>query len=66
MIKEIRFTVTGIVREPNAGEWFLGNKGMPICATTDFRTTKFPILKGEVIEEDTMDVAPKKRQMRVA
>jgi hypothetical protein len=65
MIKEIRFTVTGIVREPNAGEWFLGNKGMPICAMTDFHTTKFPILKVEVIE-DTIDIVPEKAQIRVA
>ncbi len=65
MIKEIRFTVTGIVREPNAGEWFLGNKGMPICAMTDFHTTKFPILTVEVIE-DTIDMVPEKAHIRVA
>ena len=65
MIKEIRFTVTEIVREPLAGEWFLGNKGMPICAMHDFHTTKFPIMKVEVIEE-TMNMAPEKARVRVA
>jgi hypothetical protein len=65
MIKEIRFTVTGIVREPLAGEWFLGNKGMPICAMHDFHTTKFPIMQVEVIE-DTVSVAPEKARVRVA
>jgi len=65
MIKEIRFTVTGIVREPLAGEWFLGNKGMPICAMHDFHTTKFPIMKVEVIE-DTVSVALEKARVRVA
>jgi hypothetical protein len=65
MIKEIRFTVTGIVREPLAGEWFLGNKGMPICAMHDFHTTKFPIMKVEVIEE-AVDIAPQKAHVRVA
>jgi len=65
MIKEIRFTVTGIVREPNAGEWFLGNKGMPICAMTDFHTTKFQILKVEVVD-DAVDIVPEKAQIRVA
>jgi hypothetical protein len=65
MIKEIRFTVTGIVREPLAGEWFLGNKGMPICAMHDFHTTKFPIMKVEVIEE-AMNMAPEKARVRVA
>ncbi len=65
MIKEIRFTVTEIVREPLAGEWFLGNKGMPICAMHDFHTTKFPIMKVEVIEE-AVDIAPQKAHVRVA
>lgn len=65
MIKEIRFTVTEIVREPLAGEWFLGNKGMPICAMHDFHTTKFPIMKVEVVEE-TVDIAPQKAHVRVA
>jgi hypothetical protein len=65
MIKEIRFTVTGIVREPLAGEWFLGNKGMPICAMHDFHTTKFPIMKVEVIQE-TVSMAPEKARVRVA
>ncbi|OPY83414.1 MAG: hypothetical protein A4E65_00641 [Syntrophorhabdus sp. PtaU1.Bin153] len=53
MIKEIRFTVTGVVRKPLAGEWFLGNKGMPIQAIHDFHTTQFPILKVEVKETQT-------------
>ena len=65
MIKEIRFTVTGIVREPLAGEWFLGNKGMPICAMHDFHTTKFPIMEVEVIQE-TVSMAPEKARVRVA
>ena len=65
MIKEIRFTVTGIVREPLAGEWFLGNKGMPICAIDDFHTPKFPIMKVEVIE-DTVVIMPESAKIRVA
>lgn len=65
MIKEIRFTVTGIVREPLAGEWFLGNKGMPICAMHDFHTTKFPIMKVEVID-DTLSIVSEKAHVRVA
>ena len=59
MVKEIRFTVTGMIRQPRAGEWFLGNKGMPICAIHDFHTTQFPILKVEVIA-DAVDKAREK------
>jgi len=52
MIKEIRFLPTGEVKHPKAGEWFLGEKNRPICASQNFVTSKFPILKMVVIEDD--------------
>jgi hypothetical protein len=52
VVKEIKFTQTGLIRAPRAGEWFLGTKGIPIQAVHDFQTTQFPILKMEVIEEN--------------
>lgn len=54
MICEIRFVVTGEVRKPKIGDWFLNFKNIPICATQDFSVTKFPILKMEVVDEDGM------------
>jgi hypothetical protein len=32
MVKEIKFLVTGEVRRPKMGDWFLSAKGVPICA----------------------------------
>ena len=52
MIKEIRFLPTGEIRRPKMGDWFLGAQNKPLCATQDFVTTKFRILKMVVIEED--------------
>lgn len=49
MIKEIRFMVTGEIRKPKMGEWFLNTRNLPICAAQDFNTTNFPILKMEVV-----------------
>lgn len=49
MVKEIRFMVTGEVRKPKMGDWFLNTKNFPICAAQDFNTTSFPILKMEVV-----------------
>jgi len=49
MIKEIRFMVTGEIRKPKMGEWFLNTRNLPICAAQDFNTTTFPILKMEVV-----------------
>jgi len=52
MIKEIRFLVTGEVRRPKKGDWFLGYKNSPICAAQDFNTSQFPILKMEIVEDN--------------
>jgi hypothetical protein len=49
MIKEIRFMVTGEIRKPKMGEWFLNTRNLPICAAQNFNTTNFPILKMEVV-----------------
>ncbi len=49
MIKEIRFMVTGEIRRPKMGEWFLNTRNLPICAAQDFSTTTFPILRMEVV-----------------
>ncbi|MEN6617538.1 MAG: hypothetical protein ABFD12_13360 [Syntrophorhabdus sp.] len=51
MIREVRFIVTGEVKKPRSGEWFLNTRNFPICATHDFNITKFPILKMEFIDE---------------
>ncbi|MBA4389386.1 MAG: hypothetical protein C0399_00390 [Syntrophus sp. (in: bacteria)] len=60
MLREIRFTVTGEVRKPKSGDWFLNTKNFPICATQDFDVSRFPILKMEVVEEldDKTNLAP--------
>ena len=51
MIREIKFIVTGEIRKPKGGDWFLNTQNSPICAAQDFNTTKFPILKMEIIED---------------
>ncbi len=51
MLREIRFAVTGEVRKPKSGDWFLNTKNFPICATQDFEVSRFPILKMEVVED---------------
>ncbi|MCX5802544.1 MAG: hypothetical protein NTU69_03245 [Proteobacteria bacterium] len=51
MVKEIKFLVTGEVRRPKMGDWFLSAKGVPICAAQDFNTSQYPILKMEVVED---------------
>jgi len=51
MVREIKFVVTGEVRKPRTGDWFLNARNYPICAAQDFDITKFPILKMEVVEE---------------
>ena len=51
MVREIKFLVTGEVRKPKTGDWFLNTKNFPICATEDFNISKFPILKMEIVEE---------------
>jgi ribosomal protein RSM22 (predicted rRNA methylase) len=52
MVKEIKFLVTGEVRRPKKGDWFLSAKGVPICAAQDFNTSQYPILKMEVVEDN--------------
>jgi len=52
MIREIRFIVTGEVRKPKSGDWFLNRNNFPICAAQDFNVTKFPILRMEVVDEE--------------
>jgi hypothetical protein len=52
MVKEIKFLVTGEVRRPKMGDWFLSAKGVPICAAQDFNTSQYPILKMEVVEDN--------------
>lgn len=52
MIREIRFIVTGEVRKPKIGDWFLNAKNNPICAAQDFHITKFPILKMVVVDNE--------------
>lgn len=52
MVKEIKFLVTGEVRRPKMGDWFLSAKGLPICAAQDFNTSQYPILKMEVVEDN--------------
>ncbi|HBL23240.1 MAG: hypothetical protein KA801_09025 [Syntrophorhabdaceae bacterium] len=56
MIREIRFIVTGEVRKPKLGDWFLNRNNFPICAAQDFNVTRFPILRMEVIDEEGMTV----------
>ncbi len=65
MIKEIRFMVTGEVRKPKMGDWFLNTKNLPICAAQDFNTTSFPILKMEVLLREEVNDLPTSRNPRV-
>lgn len=58
MIKEIRFMVTGEVRKPKMGDWFLNTRNLPICAAQDFNTTSFPILKMEVVLREEVNGRP--------
>lgn len=58
MIREIKFIVTGEVRKPKHGDWFLNTKNCPICAAQDFNITKFPILKMEIVDEEGGSVHP--------
>jgi hypothetical protein len=51
MLREIIFTVTGEVRKPRSGDWFLNTKNFPVCAMQDFDVSRFPILKMEVVED---------------
>lgn len=52
MIREIRFVVTGEVKKPKTGDWFLNSNNVPICAAHDFNVTKFRMLKMEMIDEE--------------
>jgi len=51
MLKEIKFVVTGEVRKPKSGDWFLNTKNFPIQAAEDFDITQYPILKMELVED---------------
>ncbi len=52
MIREIRFIVTGEVKKPKSGDWFLNANNLPICAAHDFNVTKFRMLKMELIDDE--------------
>ncbi|HEX2964369.1 MAG TPA: hypothetical protein VHO84_01215 [Syntrophorhabdaceae bacterium] len=52
MLREIKFVVTGEIRKPKSGDWFLNTKNFPICAAQDFDISKYPILKMEIVEEE--------------
>ncbi len=60
MVKEIRFLVTGEVRRPKKGDWFLGHNNSPICAAQDFNTSQFPILKMEILEDTNNNTSQSK------
>ena len=51
MVREIRLIVTGEVKKPKTGDWFLNANNVPICAAHDFNVTKFRMLKMELIDE---------------
>jgi hypothetical protein len=55
MIKEIKFVVTNEVRRPKEKEWFLSTKGIPVCAAQSFLTSRYPILKMEIVEDRVED-----------
>jgi hypothetical protein len=59
MLREIKFVVTGEIRKPKSGDWFLNTKNFPICAAQDFDISKYPILKMEIVEEENAQ-APSK------
>jgi hypothetical protein len=52
MVREIKFVVTGEVKKPKAGDWFLNSNNLPTCAAHDFNVTKFRMLKMEMIDEE--------------
>ena len=52
MVREIRFIVTGEVKKPKSGDWFLNSNNLPICAAQDFNVTTFRLLKMEMIDEE--------------
>lgn len=52
MVREIRFIVTGEVKKPKSGDWFLNSANLPIRAAHDFNVTKFRMLKMELIDEE--------------
>ena len=63
MIREIRFIVTGEVRKPKLGDWFLNRNNSPIRAAQDFNVTKFPILEMEVIDDEGKVVETRRASM---
>ena len=61
MLREIKFVVTGEIRKPKSGDWFLNTKNFPICAAQDFDITKYPILKMEMVEDVNTNTQPAAR-----
>ncbi len=59
MLREIKFVVTGEIRKPKSGDWFLNTKNFPICAAQDFDISKYPILKMEIVEEENTQISSK-------
>jgi hypothetical protein len=62
MLREIKFVVTGEIRKPKSGDWFLNTKNFPICAAQDFDLTKYPILKMEMVEDINASAQPASKQ----
>ena len=62
MLREIKFVVTGEIRKPKSGDWFLNTKNFPICAAQDFDLTKYPILKMEMVEVINASAQPASKQ----
>jgi len=52
MIREIRFIVTGEVKKPKSGDWFLNSNNLPVRAAHDFNVTPFRMLRMELIDEE--------------
>ncbi len=63
MLREIRFVVSGEIRKPKSGDWFLNTKNFPICAAQDFDISKYPILKMEIVEDVNAHLLLSKKQM---
>jgi hypothetical protein len=59
MLREIKFVITGEIRKPKSGDWFLNTKNFPICAAQDFDISKYPILKMEIVEDINAQPAAK-------
>jgi hypothetical protein len=59
MLREIKFVVTGEIRKPKSGDWFLNTKNVPICAAQDFDISRYPILKMEIVEDVNQKPAAK-------